>query len=101
MKSNPNQSKKFKPKQTPSIQVGKRFKKDKKVKTKKERFDYKTAFREFPVKFVRDVVRIKWISKTRLGQRFIAVMLFIIFFALAYAGLDQLITYVFRAAHII
>lgn len=77
---------------------------DKKMKTpkkKKEKFNWKLFFYEFPVKMVKDVTRIKWVTKGRLGKLFLGVLIFIACFAVAYGILDLILTQLFGLAHII
>ena len=78
-----------------------REKKVREPKKRKEKFNWKLFFYEFPVKMVKDITRIKWISKGRLGKMFLAVLIFIACFAVAYGILDLILTQLFGVAHII
>ena len=66
-------------------------------KKKKEKVNFKVALLEFPVKMLKDISRIKWVGKGTLGKRFILVVLFLIFFAIAYFIVDEILLTVFKS----
>ena len=72
-----------------------------KDKAKKERLNLKLALLEFPAKMMKDIVRIKWVPKSSLGKRFVAIILFLIFFAVCYEIVDQILLVVFKSINFI
>lgn len=60
----------------------------KKAKEEKDKVDYKLAFREFPVKMVKEVNKIKWSGWTNLNRKYITVLIFMIIFAIVFYFVD-------------
>ncbi|AGR40730.1 preprotein translocase subunit SecE [Spiroplasma taiwanense] len=54
--------------------------KDKKIKKHKNKVDYKLTFKEAPVKFLKEINKIKWSSRQNLGTKFLWVIIFIFIF---------------------
>lgn len=78
---------------------GTKTKKD--AKKPQEKRNWKLAFIEFPSKITKDIIRIKWVSKGILGKAFIAVLCFLIFFAIIYFAADQLYLLIFKSVNAI
>ena len=74
---------------------------DKKPKKTREKTDIMVAILEFPAKMMKDILRIKWIPKGTLGKRFVMVLIFLIFFAICYEVVDQILLAVFKSINFI
>jgi preprotein translocase subunit SecE len=75
--------------------------KEAKVKKIKEKVDYKLAIREFPVKVVKEIQKVRWPSQSVLGSRLIWVLGFIILLAVVFYFVDWGIQSLFGVAKII
>lgn len=76
------------------------FKSKKKVKVKKIRTPFRVAMINFFVRFMNDMLRIKWVKKALLGKRFLIVLIFIFVFGLMFGLVDTFLNYVLHLAHI-
>ncbi|ATZ19072.1 preprotein translocase subunit SecE [Williamsoniiplasma somnilux] len=74
-------SKEIKRKTKKSIRV-------KKIKEAKDKIDWKLSFKEFPVKMVKEVNKIKWSSRINLSKKYITVLIFMAVFALVFYFVD-------------
>ncbi|AXK50710.1 preprotein translocase subunit SecE [Spiroplasma alleghenense] len=73
----------------------------KKIKKEKEKGDWKTSFREFPVKMVKEVNKIRWTSGNTLGRKFVYTLIFVFIFAVFFFLVDLGLQKLFEALFII
>jgi len=76
-------------------------KKDLKTPKDKEPRNLKLAFKEFPVKMVKEVGKIKWSSRQNLFIKFIQVVIFILIAAILFYFIDLGLQELFSASRII
>ncbi|AOG59989.1 preprotein translocase subunit SecE [Spiroplasma helicoides] len=72
-----------------------------KVKKHKEKVNLKLAFKEAPIKMLKEINKIKWSSRKNLGQKFSWVVVFLLVFALFFYGVDTGLKYLFQVLKII
>lgn len=60
----------------------------KKLKDKDQKVDFKQATREFPVKMIKEVNKIKWSGAENLTKKYITVIVFMAVFAIAFFFID-------------
>lgn len=75
--------------------------KEAKVKKIKDKVDYKLAIREFPVKVVKEIQKVRWPSQSVLGSRLLWVLGFIVTLAVIFFFVDWGIQELFGVAKII
>ncbi|EOA07244.1 Preprotein translocase subunit SecE [Mycoplasma yeatsii 13926] len=78
------------------IKISKQTKKKLKVKKEKEPKDFKLMFKEFPIKMVKEISKIKWSGTDSLSKKFIIVILFMLIFAVIFYSLDLGIQQLFQ-----
>lgn len=72
-----------------------------KTKKEKEKIDWQRSFKEFPVKMVKEVSKIKWSGKQNLTNKFIQVIVFMLIFAVVFYFIDWGFQALFSAMHVI
>ncbi|QHX36286.1 preprotein translocase subunit SecE [Spiroplasma sp. BIUS-1] len=75
--------------------------KTKRIKKEKEKIDYKLAFKEAPVKFLKEVNKIQWSSRKNLGTKFLWVIIFIAIFGVFFFCVDWIFQTLFELIKII
>ncbi|WP_339020960.1 preprotein translocase subunit SecE [Spiroplasma endosymbiont of Atherix ibis] len=75
--------------------------KKKKVKKEKSKINYKLAFKEAPIKFLKEVNKIQWSSRKNLGTKFLWVIVFIAIFGVFFFCLDWAFQALFEVMKII
>ncbi|WP_338972363.1 preprotein translocase subunit SecE [Spiroplasma endosymbiont of Panorpa germanica] len=73
----------------------------KKIKKEKEKVDWRTGFREFPVKMVKEINKIRWTSGNTLGKKFIYTLIFVFVFAIFFFVVDLGLQKLFELIYII
>ncbi|WP_051636004.1 preprotein translocase subunit SecE [Mesoplasma photuris] len=68
----------------------------KEIKKPKEKRNWKLEFKEFPIKMVKEVGKIKWSGSDNLTRKYITVLIFMLLFAVVFIfvdwGLQELLT---------
>lgn len=67
----------------------------------KEKIDWKLAFKEFPIKMVKEVSKIKWSGKQNLTNKFVQVIIFMLVFAVIFYLIDWGFQELFSVMHVI
>ncbi|MCL8212742.1 preprotein translocase subunit SecE [Mesoplasma whartonense] len=67
----------------------------------KEKIDWKLSFKEFPVKMVKEVSKIKWSGKQNLTNKFVQVIIFMLIFAVVFYLIDWGFQTLFSVMHVI
>lgn len=78
------------------IKISKKTKKKLKVKKEKEPRNIKLMFKEFPIKMVKEISKIRWSGSDSLSKKFIIVILFMLIFAVIFYSLDLGIQQLFQ-----
>ncbi|ATI73048.1 preprotein translocase subunit SecE [Mesoplasma florum] len=82
------------------IKISKKTKKSIKVKKQKEKKNFKLAIKEFPIKIVKELNKIKWSGWDNLKKKYIIVLLFMIFFAILFFCIGLGIEALFRLINV-
>ncbi|WP_156902660.1 preprotein translocase subunit SecE [[Acholeplasma] multilocale] len=69
--------------------ISKETKQKIKVKKEKEKFNWKLAFKEFPIKMAKEVNKIKWSGSDNLTKKYITVVIFMLIFAVLFYFVDM------------
>lgn len=72
-----------------------------KIKKVKDKIDYRLAFKEFPVKVVKEIQKVRWPKRSALGMRLFLVLLFMVFFAVTFYLVDLGIQHLFTLIKIL